>query len=116
MRQRYRYDPISKQMVEVSSNYTRLERHEIQQDITPFVSPIDGTVISSRSNLREHMKRHDVVLADDYKEHREAKAKERQSRIAGTHPEVRAERIRNISESFERTRDERLAKGTWNRR
>jgi hypothetical protein len=30
-------------------------------DIDSFVSPIDGTVIGSRSQLREHCKRHDVV-------------------------------------------------------
>lgn len=30
-------------------------------DITPFVSPIDGTVINSRTQYRDHCKRHDVV-------------------------------------------------------
>lgn len=30
-------------------------------DIQPFVSPIDGTVISSRTQYRDHCKRHDVV-------------------------------------------------------
>jgi hypothetical protein len=30
-------------------------------DIQPFVSPIDGAVISSRAVLRDHCKRHNVV-------------------------------------------------------
>ena len=33
---------------------------------TPFVSHIDGTVINSRSQQREHMARHGVVLYDDF--------------------------------------------------
>lgn len=33
----------------------------IQPDIEPFVSPIDGSVIGSRSKLREHCRIHDVV-------------------------------------------------------
>ena len=34
-------------------------------DITPFRSTIDGTLISSRSALRDHCRRHDVVLTAD---------------------------------------------------
>jgi len=33
--------------------------------IQPFKSPIDGEVISSRSQQHEHMARHEVVLYDD---------------------------------------------------
>jgi hypothetical protein len=29
-------------------------------DVKPFVSPIDGTVLTSRSEIREHEKRHQV--------------------------------------------------------
>ncbi len=35
-------------------------RHFVSDDISAFVSPIDGSVISSRSGLREHNKRHGV--------------------------------------------------------
>jgi hypothetical protein len=34
-------------------------------DIQPFVSPIDGTVLGSRRDLREHCARHNVVLTAD---------------------------------------------------
>ena len=36
-------------------------------DIPEFVSPIDGSVVSGRAGLREHCRRHDVVLTEDLK-------------------------------------------------
>jgi len=33
-------------------------------DIQPFVSPVDGAVISSRSQLRDYMERRDLVHYD----------------------------------------------------
>lgn len=39
----------------------------LMQDITPFVSPIDGTEISSRSKLKAHEQKHGVKQAGDYK-------------------------------------------------
>lgn len=37
----------------------------VSQDIEPFRSTIDGTVINSRSSRREHMLKHGVVLHAD---------------------------------------------------
>jgi len=34
--------------------------HSIMKDIEPFLSPVDGTYVTSRSELREHEKRHNV--------------------------------------------------------
>lgn len=34
--------------------------HNVMRDIEPFVSPVDGKVVSSRSAKREHMRRHDL--------------------------------------------------------
>lgn len=115
MRRKYVYDEEAKQMVEVETRDTRKISHYIQADIVPFKSPIDGKVIGSRSQLREHMHKHDVVDRRDYVELRKAKEAERTARLNGTHPEVRAERRQQINESFERVRDERMAKGTWRR-
>ena len=36
-------------------------------DIAPFVSPLDYSVVSSRSTLREHEKRHNVIQVGDLK-------------------------------------------------
>lgn len=35
-------------------------------DIEPFVSPVDGRTISSRSHLRDHNRRHGVTDSRDY--------------------------------------------------
>lgn len=39
----------------------------IMADIKPFVSPIDGTEISSRSSLKAHELKHDVRQCGDFK-------------------------------------------------
>ena len=47
-------------------------------DIESFVSPVDGSVISDRRQLREHNKRNNVVNADEFTpEFYAGKAKER---------------------------------------
>jgi hypothetical protein len=39
----------------------------VVSDITPFKSPIDGTIISSRSQIGEHEKKHNVKkIGNDY--------------------------------------------------
>lgn len=40
--------------------------HLIQNDIEPFVSPIDGSHITSRSHLRTHNAKHGVTDSRDY--------------------------------------------------
>lgn len=53
------------------------------QDISLFVSPIDGSLISSRSTLREHEKRYQVkqvgtdLRASDYSANKPAQLNER---------------------------------------
>ncbi len=39
----------------------------VMQDITPFISPIDGTEISSRSKLKAHEQRHGVRQCGDFR-------------------------------------------------
>jgi hypothetical protein len=34
--------------------------------IQPYISPIDKSIIHGRKGLREHMKKHNVVLAEEY--------------------------------------------------
>lgn len=41
-------------------------QHMIMPDIEAFVSPIDGSVVGSRSRLREHERRHGVTNASDF--------------------------------------------------
>ena len=50
----------------------------VMGDIESFVSPVDGSVISDRRQLREHNKRNNVVSADEFTpEFYARKAKER---------------------------------------
>ena len=52
--------------------------HYIQNDIEPFISPVDGTVVSSRREMKEHNKRNNVVPAQEYDQgHYDAHAKKR---------------------------------------
>jgi hypothetical protein len=43
-----------------SSSDKRRQGFVVMSDIEPFVSPLDGKVIGSRSALREHERRHNV--------------------------------------------------------
>lgn len=114
MKRTYKYDAASGKMVEVWNNGYKLQGSAyIQPDIQPFQSTIDGTIISSRAGLARHMRTHDVVNPDDYKEHRKKMATEREARLNGTHPEIRADRIRTVSDAYERVRNQKLADGTW---
>ncbi|HAU29881.1 MAG TPA: hypothetical protein DCW68_07245 [Rhodospirillaceae bacterium] len=38
---------------------------QVMPDITPFVSPVDGSLISSRAQLREHERVHQVRQCGD---------------------------------------------------
>lgn len=67
MRRKFRYNPETKQMDEVTdTQYRGRPSLQIMNDIEPFVSTIDGSVITSRSHLREHMRQHGVTNAADY--------------------------------------------------
>jgi hypothetical protein len=68
--------------------------------IEPYISPIDGTIIQGRTGLREHMKKHDVVLMDDYgTEHWDNSAKSRADHYQGrTSREEKQMRRENINE------------------
>lgn len=115
MRRKFVYDEESKQMVEVSTARVSRTGHQLQMDIEPFVSPIDGKLIGSRSQLREHMKRHDVVDRRDYVGIRAKAEADRNARIAGTHPDTIRERRDTVNNAYERVRNEHIARGTWRR-
>ena len=68
-RQSYIYDERLKKMVPKAEYYAGLEAADfpmIQPDIQPFKSIIDGEVISSRRDLRNHMRKHDVVPTAEF--------------------------------------------------
>jgi hypothetical protein len=65
----------------------------IQGDLEPFVSPIDGRVISSRSHLRSHNSQHGVTDSRDYsQEFMLDRSGKRISEMTGQTPAAKQER------------------------
>lgn len=76
----------------------------IMPDIEPFVSPVDGSVITGRRALREHNKRHGVTNVADYKNEWRDKAKERASFYSGDAKYDQKRRIEHLKNAFEKHR------------
>ena len=75
----------------------------IQADIKPFISPITKEVITSRSQLRIHNKRHGVTNSQDYShEFMLKRSHERNNRMTGNNPEAKAERIECCKKTLEK--------------
>ncbi|MGI9336885.1 MAG: hypothetical protein ACR2P4_00020 [Gammaproteobacteria bacterium] len=75
----------------------------IQKDIEAFISPIDKSLITSRSTLRQHHKRHGTTDARDYSPAYYAeKAKQRKIDSEGANSADRQERLNAIKASIER--------------
>ena len=79
------------------------KNYHVIDDIEPFVSPVDNTVITSRSKLREHNERHGVTDSRDYsQEYYDKKESQRHADTLGITREARQERIQLIRESIEK--------------
>ena len=82
---------------------TEPNRLYVLGDIQPFVSPIDGTLISSRSKLRDHNNRHGVTNSSDYSPEFLAKRKKaRDDEITGNTKKAQQERRQLIDETLRR--------------
>ena len=66
LRRRFRQDRRTLEFYELTED-TDQSTHSVIDEIEPFVSPRDGTVIHSRSQLREYMAKHDLVHFDETK-------------------------------------------------
>lgn len=108
MTKRYRYNPDTKEMEEIENVRSRFVGVEVQGDIEPFVSTVDGTVISSRSHLREHMRKHGLAHASDFDKPGGHWDKARQARadyLAGkTNPDSKR-RTQQMSDAWEHARN-----------
>lgn len=63
-------------------------------DIESFVSPVDGSTITTRSQLREHNKRHGVTDSRDYSaDWFKRKKAERDSKLQGNTAAARQDRV-----------------------
>ena len=104
---RWRQDAKTGKLIPIDAAARRHDGHAIHGDIAPFVSPIDGTVISDRRQLEEHNKRNNVVNAAEFSpEFYAEKAKERANFYEGRHSRAetqrRKEEIHRVIDRLER--------------
>jgi hypothetical protein len=73
----------------------------ILKPIEEFVSPIDGSVISDRTHLREHNKRHGVTDMRDYGvDYFKRRGKEKYNDMIGNTKKAKRERVETIKEAM----------------
>lgn len=75
----------------------------IQADIEPFISPITKEVITSRSQLRLHNKKHGVTDSRDYSsDFIKKRSDARVNEMMGKTPQAHAERIECVKRTLEK--------------
>ncbi len=83
MRKRYIQDPETGKLVPASEYRRRGKSHQVMEDIEPFVSPVDGSIISSRKDLREHNRRNNVVQYEEDTGAIKARQREQEALFSG---------------------------------
>lgn len=83
MKRTYVLNPLTNKFEEKHSR-PRIDLHYVQDDVPPFVSPVDGSIVNSKSGLRNHNARNDVVNYQEFGDaHFERAAKEREKFYTG---------------------------------
>lgn len=100
MRKRYRWNPVTlrQEPIDDTPGGGRLA---IIPDIEPFISPVDGTVVTGRAALREHNRRHGVTNIADFKGQWEREARERATFFKGDAKYDQKRRIEHLKRAFE---------------
>lgn len=78
---RWRQDPKTLELIPVGQRNEVAGSVAIHADFEPFISPIDGTVISDRAGYREHCKRHNVVPQAEFSDEFLAKKRAERERL-----------------------------------
>lgn len=66
-RRTFRYDPRVDKMVEITDAPVESASASVLGDFAPFVSPVDGTVISGRAQYRAYMAERGLVPYEEAK-------------------------------------------------
>lgn len=101
---RYIQDPKTGKLVP-AHEYQReaAQTAYVQGDIESFKSPIDGSVITDRAQLRAHNARHGVTDSRDYSaDYFKQKAGERQATLSSDTESARRERVETLNDAFSR--------------
>jgi hypothetical protein len=96
------HHPITGKMVP-KADFTRekVSFAAIHGDIEAFVSPVDGSIISDRTHLRDHNRRHEVTNVADYGPDWFARrGKEKYREQQGTTPAQKRERREAINRTM----------------
>ncbi len=96
MKRVWRQDRETGKLIEVTSQRAVNSGHYVRRDIEPFVSNVDGSVISGAKGLREHNKRNGVHNDMDFIREQTARANE--PKVLSSH-----ERKGMIADAIERT-------------
>lgn len=72
---------------------------QIMEDIEPFVSPVDGSIVTSRSKLREHNNRNGVVNYHEFDGQRELDVQKREEFLKGESKEHRKDLLKDVIEA-----------------
>ena len=98
---RWRQDRHTGEFIPIDESARTFRASAIHGDIQSFVSPVDGTVITDRKQLREHNKRNNVVSASEFDQnYYDGKAKERSDFFQGKHD--RKETLERKQELYEK--------------
>jgi hypothetical protein len=106
MRRRYRYDPTTKQMMEIAPDAPsdRERGVLVVGDMEPFVSPIDGQVISGRARYRSYCKEKNLTNSADYTNEWKKKADERAKFYTGDKSYDRTRRLEHLKQAYDKYR------------
>jgi len=101
MKRTWRWDPESRSMVEITAGVVKddVNAPMVHGDFKPV--NVGGVVIEDRGRLRRYLKANDLAPYDPGVPKRAREAKERA---------IRQERVRDLCNSFERTRDAERAR------
>lgn len=69
------------EFIEIGQDSSSSQGAAVHGDIRPFVSPVDGSVISDRKQLREHNLRNNVVNYHEFDGQKAPKTDERQESL-----------------------------------
>ena len=95
-------NPVTGKMVEKERFQSKNDDFPaIHGDIESFTSPVDGSVISDRAQLRNHNKRHGVTNVQDYGPNWfDRRGREKYQEQQGTTPQQRRERREAINRTM----------------
>lgn len=100
---RYRQDSATGKLVLIDPSITVARHHFIQEDLKDFVSSVDGSIIGSHRDMRNHNRRNDVVTMEEFGNQAALARAEINKRTQG--PQAKAERIEALKHAVEVHKD-----------